>query len=106
MAQEFWDEKSQGQGMKKLNIFLQLNEKEQLKLLSLLEEADKHYEQYKKSLEKIVEFFKDLELKYSYLSEENPEYEGTYDEISKLVENLESLAYKISSPYEILNKAI
>jgi len=58
-----------------------------------------------KQQKKIIEFFKDLELRYEYLSEENPEYESTYSEISKFVGNLKSLVYKISSPHEILNKA-
>jgi len=98
-------EQTSNQSQRK-DIFSLLNEKEQLKFLTLLGEADKHYQQYKEYLKKIVEFFEDLQLKYEYLSEENPEYMDTYDEISKLIENLKSLIYNISSPYEILNKAL
>jgi len=112
MSQEFWSrnmtensEQTSNQSQRK-DIFSLLNEKEQLKFLTLLGEADKHYQQYKEYLKKIVEFFEDLQLKYEYLSEENPEYMDTYDEISKLIENLKSLIYNISSPYEILNKAL
>ena len=111
MSQEFWDENTaensnSNQSQRKNNIVLLLNEKEQLNFLTLLKEADEHYQQYKEYLEKILEFFKDLQLKYDYLSEENREYLDTYDEISKFIENLKSLVGNVSSPYEILYKAL
>jgi uncharacterized membrane protein YgaE (UPF0421/DUF939 family) len=100
MAQEF---SNQSQSK---NILSLLNEKEQLKLLTLLAEADKHYKQYKEYLKKIVELFEGLQLKYDYLSEENREYLDTYEQISKLIQNLESLIYKVPPPSEIMNKAL
>jgi len=108
MAQEFWNENTNSNQSQRKNdiVLLLLNEKEQLKLLTLLKEADEHYQQYKEDLEKILELFKDLQLKYDYLSEENREYLDTYDEISKFVENLESLIYNVPSPHEILTDAL
>ena len=107
MAQE-WDENTAGNSEpnQSQNILLLLNEKEQLKFLTLLKEADEHYRQYKESLEKLIEFFKDLQLKYDYLSEENPEYLDTYRDISKFIENLKSLVRNVSDPAEILYKAL
>ncbi|MFP3214079.1 MAG: hypothetical protein RXR18_02565 [Nitrososphaeria archaeon] len=107
MAQE-WDENTAGNSEpnQSQNIILLLNEKEQLKFLTLLKEANEHYQQYNEYLEKILEFFKDLQLKYDYLSEENREYLDTYDEITKFVENLKSLIYNVPSPYKILYNAM
>ncbi|ALG97079.1 hypothetical protein [Sulfolobus monocaudavirus SMV4] len=107
MAQE-WDENTAGNSEpnQSQNILLLLNEKEQLKFLTLLKEADEHYQQYKESLEKLIEFFKDLQLEYEDLSEENREYLDIYDDISKFIENLESLVRNVSAPAEILYKAL
>jgi len=81
-----------------------LNEKEILKFLILLNETDKAYTKYRKYLEQILNFFKELELKYSYLIEEDYDnYKQKYDAILVVVENLKNSIYNIPSPIQIIN---
>ena len=86
-------------------IFQLLDQRQMFKFVLFLTSADKHYEEYKKDLERIAGFFENLQLKYEYLSETNNIYQDKYEEIRKYVENLKSLIYDVPSPAEILNKA-
>jgi len=89
-----------------INVFSFLTEKEKDRVVRLIISSDRKYEEFKEELEKMLAYFQELEVKFFYLSEEDPKYEEVYNKVSKAVEKMEELIYAIPSPYEILNKAL
>jgi len=88
------------------NIFSVLNEKEKEKLIDLVISADEKYMEYKEELKKILDFLRDLRLKFGYLSEEGGQYEEVYIKVDEVVEKFENLIHDLKSPYWFLNRAL
>jgi hypothetical protein len=88
-----------------INVFSFLTEKEKDRVINLVISADRKYMGFKEELEKMLAYFQELEVKFFYLSEEDPEYKEVYNKISEAVQKMEELIYSIPSPYEIVNKA-
>jgi len=88
-----------------VNVFSFLTEKEKNRIVNLIISSDRKYMGFKEELEKMLAYFQELEVKFFYLSEEDPEYEEVYNKISEAVQKMEELIYSIPSPYEIVNKA-
>jgi hypothetical protein len=88
-----------------INVFSFLTEKEKDRVINLVISADRKYMGFKEELEKMLAYFQELEVKFFYLSEEDPKYKEVYTKMSEAVQKMEELVYSIPSPYEIVNKA-
>jgi hypothetical protein len=97
---------TQNQNQSFKNIFSLLSEKEKKEFLKLISDADKYRNQYIKTMEKILELFKEIELHYSDLYDETGEYSEELETVIRIVDNLESLIYTIPLPADIVMKAI
>ena len=89
-----------------INVFSYLTEKEKDRVVRLVISSDRKYEEFIKELKKMLAYFRELEVKFSYLSEEDPEYEEVYNKVTEAVRKMEELIFSVPSPYEILNKAL
>ena len=89
-----------------INVFSYLTEKEKDMVVRLVISSDRKYEEFIKELKKMLAYFRELEVKFSYLSEEDPEYEEVYNKVTEAVRKMEELIFSVPSPYEILNKAL
>jgi len=77
-----------------------LNQKELTKFLLILTKADQKYNEYKRYLEQLINFFQDLKLKYEYLSEDDKSYQEKCDEIERYIENLKAILHEVPSPFK------
>ena len=97
---------SQDLGKRKVqpNLFLALDEQSLYDLLKVMNEADRKYKEYLKSLDKLVEHLEFLEESYPF-NGTTEEVQIVEEEVRKMIENLNDLYEKTLSPSNAIAKA-
>jgi len=97
---------SQDLGKRKVqpNLFLALDEQSLYDLLKVMNEADRKYKEYLKSLDKLVEHLEFLEESYPF-NGTTEEVQIVEEEVRKMIENLNDLYEKTLSPSHAIAKA-
>jgi hypothetical protein len=74
-----------------INVFSYLSEKEKDRVARLIVSSDRKYEELMRELKKMLGYFRELEVKFYYLSEEDPKYDGVYTKITDALSDSESI---------------
>jgi len=93
-----------GKNKVKRNLFLALDEQTLYDLLKVMNEADRKYKEYLKSLDKVVEYLEFLEDSYPFNGDAH-EVGIVEEEIRRMIENLNDLYEKTLSPSHAIAKA-
>jgi len=86
------------------NLFLALDEQTLFDLLKVMNDADRKYREYLRSLDKVVEYLEFLEESYPF-NGTTEEVEIVETEVRKMIENLNDLYEKTLSPSHAIAKA-
>jgi len=88
------------------NVFQFLNEKEIVKFLQLIHDAEKEYDEYQRKVNDIVRFFERLAYELSYDCENDREICEKYNKISKILDKIKELRDINMSPIYIITESL
>jgi len=88
------------------NIFEILNEKQTIKFLELLHQAEKEYNEYQKKISNIIAFFERMEYELDYDCENDRKNCDKYEKISKILDKIKTLTNNDLSPIFIITEAL
>jgi len=88
------------------NIFEIFNEKQIVKFLEVLNDAEKEYSEYQKSVNNIVAFLEKTEYELDYDCENDKKNCDKYYIVSKILDKMKSLLNDQVSPIYIITEAL